>query len=67
VEQRTQVLSTQVLPSRLPDLEKGKVVSSVAAARRYIANLVQESARAAPINPAFAPPASTSTVPRGAP
>lgn len=44
----TTVLSTQVLPSRLADLRKGKVVSSLAAARGYVANLLQEAARAAP-------------------
>jgi PPM family protein phosphatase len=44
----TTVLSTQVLPSRLPDLRKGKVVGTLGEARTYVANLLQEAARAAP-------------------
>jgi protein phosphatase len=49
--QRTQVLSTQVLPARLPDLQKGRQEPSLAAARTYVANLVQEAAGAASANP----------------
>jgi len=57
--QRTQVLSTQVLPARLPDLQKGRQQPSLAAARAYVANLLQEAANAAPASPGF----STASVP----
>jgi len=62
--QRTQVLSTQVLPARLPDLQKGRQEPSLAAARAYVANLLQEAAGAAPPSPAYpsgsqAPPSTT--------
>ena len=44
----TGVVSSEVLPSHLADLQKGRVESSVGAARAYVANLVQEAAKAAP-------------------
>jgi protein phosphatase len=56
---KTGVLSTQVLPARLPDLAKGQVEPSLGAARTYVANLLQEAARSAPPNPAFTTPSST--------
>ena len=45
--ERTQVLSTQVLPVHLPDLQKGKLEPSLGAARRYVTNLRAEAAQAA--------------------
>ena len=42
------MLSSEVLPSHLADLQKGRVEPQrVGAARAYVANLVQEAARAA--------------------
>jgi len=58
---RTGVLSTQVLPARLPDLAKGQVEPSLGAARTYVANLLQEAARSAAANPAFTTPAAKTT------
>jgi len=55
----TGVLSSEVLPSHLADLQKGRVEPSVGAARAYVANLVQEAARAAPAT--TLPTAVTST------
>jgi len=55
----TGVLSSEVLPSHLADLQKGRVEPSVGAARAYVANLVQEAARAAPTS--GLPAAATST------
>jgi serine/threonine protein phosphatase PrpC len=46
--ERTAALSDEVLPSRLPDLRKGRVEPSLAAARAFVVNLVQEAAQAAP-------------------
>jgi choline dehydrogenase-like flavoprotein len=46
--ERTATLSDEVLPSRLPDLRKGRVEPSLAAAHAFVANLVQEAAQAAP-------------------
>jgi PPM family protein phosphatase len=45
--ERTTTLSDEVLPSHLPDLQKGRVEPSLAAARAFVANLVQEAAQAA--------------------
>jgi len=65
--QRTQVLSNQVLPSRLPDLQKGRQQPTLAAAQTYVANLLQEAASAAPASPDFpttsTSPSSTTTPP----
>ena len=44
--EKTSVLSTQVLPVHLPDLQKGQVEPSLSAARRYVQNLFDEAARA---------------------
>ena len=44
--ERTQVLSNQVLPVHLPDLQRGKVEPSLGAARQYVQNLFDEAARA---------------------
>jgi PPM family protein phosphatase len=60
---RTQVTTDQVLGSRLPDLQKGHAVSSVAAGQQYVANLVQEAAGAAPINPDFTAATTTTLAP----
>jgi protein phosphatase len=48
VVERTAVLSDEVLPSRLPQLQGGQVEPSLAAARTFVANLVKEAAKAAP-------------------
>jgi serine/threonine protein phosphatase PrpC len=65
--QRTQVLSNQVLPSRLPDLQKGRQQPSLAAARTYVANLLQEAASTTPASPDLpttsTSPSSTTTPP----
>ena len=53
--EHTGVLSDEVLPSRLADLQRGKVVSSLSAARAYVANLVQEARQAAARTPTTAP------------
>ncbi len=45
---RTTVLSDEVLPSRLPQLQGGQLEPSLAAARAFVDNLVKEAARAAP-------------------
>jgi protein phosphatase len=45
---RTTVLSDEVLPSRLPQLQGGQTEPSLAAARAFVDNLVKEAARAAP-------------------
>jgi hypothetical protein len=44
----TGVLSDEVLPSRLSQLQGGQVEPSLPAARTFVANLVNEAARAAP-------------------
>jgi protein phosphatase len=46
--ERTQVLSDEVLPSRLSQLHDGQVEPSLVAARTFVANLVKEAAEAAP-------------------
>lgn len=46
LEEKTSVLSRQVLPVHLPDLQKGHVEPSISAARRYVQNLFDEAARA---------------------
>jgi PPM family protein phosphatase len=48
--ERTQVLSDEVLPSRLSQLHDGQVEPSLVAARTFVANLVKEAAEAAPHN-----------------
>jgi PPM family protein phosphatase len=48
IVERTQVLSDEVLPSRLPQLRDGQVEPSLAAARTFVSNLVKEAAQAAP-------------------
>ncbi|HVM67305.1 MAG TPA: Stp1/IreP family PP2C-type Ser/Thr phosphatase [Acidimicrobiales bacterium] len=45
---RTTVLSDEVLPSRLPQLQGGQTEPSLAAARTFVDNLLKEAARAAP-------------------
>jgi protein phosphatase len=45
--ERTGVLSDEVLPSRLADLQRGKVESNLSAARAYVTNLVDEARQAA--------------------
>jgi serine/threonine protein phosphatase PrpC len=47
----TGVLSTEVLPSRIPALQSGKQEPSLQAAQTYVQNLKQEAAKAAPVNP----------------
>jgi protein phosphatase len=46
--ERTEVLSDEVLPSRLSQLHDGQVEPSLVAARTFVANLVKEAAEAAP-------------------
>jgi len=67
--ERTTTLSDEVLPSRLPDLRKGRVEPSVAAARAFVANLVQEAAQAAPPTtlPSNATTIPTTTTSTGSP
>ncbi|GAC1311849.1 MAG: hypothetical protein NVSMB12_00810 [Acidimicrobiales bacterium] len=43
--ERTAVLSNQVLPVHLPDLQRGKIEPSLGAARQYVQNLFDEAAR----------------------
>jgi protein phosphatase len=54
--ERTGVLSDEVLPSRLPDLQRGKTESSLSAARAYVANLVNEARQAATGGPTTTAP-----------
>jgi protein phosphatase len=44
VESRTKLLESDVRPSRVDDLSRGKVEPSAGAARRYVANLRREAA-----------------------
>ncbi|HZQ56397.1 MAG TPA: Stp1/IreP family PP2C-type Ser/Thr phosphatase [Acidimicrobiales bacterium] len=48
IVERTQVLSDEVLPSRLPQLRDGQVEPSLKAARTFVSNLIKEAAQAAP-------------------
>ena len=61
VVERTTVLSDEVLPSHLADLRKGRVEPSLAKARAFVANLVQEAAQSAPST--SIPVATTTTLP----
>ena len=61
--ERTTVLSDEVLPSHLADLRKGRVEPSLAAARAFVANLVQEAAQSAPST--TLPVGVTTTLPAG--
>jgi len=61
--ERTQVLSTQVLESRLADLQKGHPAPTLSAAQQYIVNLVKEAVAAAPINPDFTTATTTTSTP----
>jgi protein phosphatase len=54
--ERTGVLSDEVLPSRLADLQRGKIESSLSAARAYVANLVSEARQAATGGPTTTAP-----------
>jgi protein phosphatase len=49
--ERTPYLSSEVLPSRLPDLEHGRTEPSLGAARAYVANLVEEARQAGATSP----------------
>jgi PPM family protein phosphatase len=60
VAERTNILAGQVLPSRLPDLQKGETESSLSAAHSYIVHLTQEAQEAAA---AAAPTTTTTTAP----
>jgi len=64
LSERTTVLSSEVLPSHLPDLAKGKIVASRSAAERYVANLRDEAARAGGTTPVTQPPGATTTTAR---
>jgi protein phosphatase len=57
--ERTPTTTADVLPSRLPDLQRGKIEASLAEARAYIANLTAEAEaahRAVAGLPALPPP-----------
>jgi serine/threonine protein phosphatase PrpC len=69
IETRTQVTTARVLPSRLPDLQHGKIEATAAEARAYIDRLVREattpatSATASTLPPLPPPPVGITTVP----
>jgi serine/threonine protein phosphatase PrpC len=62
VAERTVSTTADVLPSRLPDLKAGKIEATLAAARRYVGNLLSESAAVRPPSTTL-PPLPGTTVP----
>ncbi|HZD67228.1 MAG TPA: Stp1/IreP family PP2C-type Ser/Thr phosphatase [Acidimicrobiales bacterium] len=56
VVERTALTSSQVFPSRLPDLRRGMQEPSLPAARRYVANLSQEARSRPPRTGGATPP-----------
>ena len=66
VEERTSSSTADVLPYHLADLKSGKIETTLADARRYVANLVSEAKAISPTTttlPTLPPRAGTTTVP----
>ena len=62
VAERSDLTMAQVLPSRVADLEAGKPEPTLAAARRYVANLAEEAGARAPEGGVVTGPGASTTL-----